>query len=137
SMQENLDIILPHMEPEEQQRQGYGREAPIMTAENVSFGDIDYLDRRIEHKLEHGHGFGAAVWSENGYSRRLDTLNAARDALNASQERLDARWAEIPPEHHEAAQRAIDDAREAESTFIQQQTQEQSRPRSTRSGRDR
>ncbi|MBO5364594.1 MAG: hypothetical protein J6A56_03915, partial [Clostridia bacterium] len=47
SMQENLDIILPHMEPEEQQRQGYGREAPIMTAENVSFGDIDYLDRRI------------------------------------------------------------------------------------------
>ena len=136
SMQENLNIILPYMEPEERQRQGYGREAPIMTAENVSFGDIDYLDRRIEHKLNHGHGFGAAVWSENGYSRRLDTLNAARDAFRASQERLDARWAEIPPEFHEAAQKAIDNAREAASTLIQQQQQSQERTKPRRSGRD-
>lgn len=108
-----LAIILPHLQPEQRQRQGRGNDAPVVTAENINRNDVNSLARFVDWELSrHNSELRYKVKREQEYADKLDTLNAAREALKGSQERFDGLMREIPPEHQEKALQAISEARE-------------------------
>ena len=111
AIQDNLALLMGRLRPEERQKQGYGRNAPVITADNLTFSDIWNIERFIEFKLDRGRGIGMAAALEKRYAEDLGVLKAARTALGGAEAAYQDKIREIPPEHREAALRAVEKAR--------------------------
>lgn len=111
AIQENLALLMGYLRPEERQKQGYGRNAPVITADNLTSSDIWNIERFIEFKLDRGRGIGMAAALEKRYADNLGALTAAKTALGGAEAAYQAKLREIPSEHREAALRAVEKAR--------------------------
>ena len=111
AIQDNLALLMGRLRPEERQKQGYGRNAPVITADNLTSSDIWNIERFIEFKLDRGRGIGMAAALEKRYAEDLGVLKAARTALGGAEAAYQDKIREIPPEHREAALRAVEKAR--------------------------
>ena len=109
-LEANLAFVMKELSPRERQKQGYGYDAPDMTAGNLTSYDVTHIKKTIEFKLS--RDIGTAVRSEERYAARMEELTAARTALKASQESFEAELDKIPPEHREKALEAVAAARE-------------------------
>lgn len=111
-LQESLDFVMKYLRPEERIRQGYGYDAPLMAADNVDVHDAGHIERAINFKLDHFRDVGAEIADEVSYANKANELETAKNALEASQGRYEELLKEIPQEHLEAAQKAVEAARE-------------------------
>ena len=138
-LEKNLAVVMKELSPRERQKQGYGYDAPDMTAGNLTVHDVSHIKQTIEFKL--GNDIGVAVRSEERYAVRMEELTAARTALKGSQERFNAELDKIPPEHREKALEAVGAAREqrkeAAVAAKLEESKRQEKTRSKDSGPDR
>ena len=109
-LEKNLDFVMTRLRPEERQKQGYGYDAPNMTAGNLTVHDVTHIQNTINFKLDHDIGWAAR--SEERYAADLEKLHTAQGVLAGSQKRFDAELDKIPPEHREKALEAVAAARE-------------------------
>ena len=112
ALKTGLDRLMPYLDPEERRKQGYGREAPQISADNITSSDLSYLERTIDFKLQQSKPLGKSVAAELRYRDRKEALDAALVAQEEAQGKFDAALAEIPEEHRPAALKAVEKARE-------------------------
>lgn len=138
-LEKNLAFVLKEFSPRERQKQGYGYDAPNMTAQNLTSEDVFHIQKTVNFKLD--RDIAVAVRSEQRYAARMEELTAARTALKGAQGRFSAELDKIPPEHREKALEAVGAARtqrkEAALAARREERKQQEQTRSRTSGRDR
>ena len=111
AIQENLALLMSYLHPDQRRKQGYGSNAPVITADNLTSSDIWDIEKFIGFRLERARDIGMAAALEKRYADDLGTLKAARTALGGAEAAYQDKIREIPPEHREAALRAVEKAR--------------------------
>lgn len=113
AISDNLETIMPHLSQQERVKQGHGKDAPVVSAENISEQDIFFIQQRIEFKCQKTQPIAKAALAERSYEQKLGQLYNARRDVETAQTRFDNLLKEIPPEHRTAAREAVGAALEA------------------------
>lgn len=109
-----LDVIRPYLSQQNRIKQGYGYDAPEITADNMTAADLNHIERTINFGLQKGRGIEYPSAREAEYRDKVEAFKAAEKELDAAQTAFDAIMEEIPAEHRQDAQKQAEDVLSAQ-----------------------